>query len=55
LEKMNMPLYERVKYVINSVNYLLNNHQIGKLLEEEILLEILHNSFFLLVFFIKFI
>jgi hypothetical protein len=55
LEKMNMSLKERVKYVINTVNYLLNNHHIGKFLEEEILLKILHNSFFKLVFLIKFI
>jgi hypothetical protein len=56
LEKINMPLKERAKYVINTVNYLLNNHPIGKFLEEEALLKILHNSFFLNLFFlIKFI
>jgi hypothetical protein len=55
LEKMNMPLNERVKYVINTVNYLLNNHHIGKLLEEIIVFKILHSSFFLNFFFsIKF-
>jgi hypothetical protein len=56
LEKISKPLNERVKYVINTVNYLLNKHDIGKLLEEKTLLKILHNSFFLnLFFFIKFI
>jgi hypothetical protein len=47
LEKMNIPLKEHNKYVINTVNYLLNNHPIGKLLEEIIIFKILHNSFFL--------
>jgi hypothetical protein len=55
LEKMNMPLNERAKYVINTVNYLLNKHDIGKFLEEEILLKMLHSSFFKLIFFVKFI
>jgi hypothetical protein len=53
LEKMNMPLNERAKYIINSVNYLLNKHQIGKFLEEETLLKILHNSFFYLFFLLN--
>jgi hypothetical protein len=46
LEKISKPLNERVKYVINTVNYLLNNHHIGKFLKEEVVLKILHNSFF---------
>jgi hypothetical protein len=46
LEKMNRPSNERVKYIINTVNYLLNNHHIGKLLEEKKVLKILHDSFF---------
>jgi hypothetical protein len=52
LEKMNKPFNERAKYVINTVNYLLNKHDIGKLLEENILLKILHSSFFFKFVFI---
>jgi hypothetical protein len=36
LENMNKPLNKPSrKYVVNTVNYLLNNHHIGKLLEEK--------------------
>jgi hypothetical protein len=50
LEKMNKPLNECSKYIINTVNYLLKNHHIGKFLEEIIIVKILHNSFFFFFF-----
>jgi hypothetical protein len=46
LDNMNKPLNERTNYIINTFNYLLNNHHIGKLLEEKAVLKLLHNSFF---------
>jgi hypothetical protein len=46
LEKMNKPSNECVKYVINTINYLLDNHHIRRFLEEKKHLEILYNFFF---------
>jgi hypothetical protein len=50
LEKLNKPLNEHSKYIINTVNYLLNSHHIGKFLEDIIIVKIIHNSFFFFFF-----
>jgi hypothetical protein len=49
LEKGRLPLINRKNYIINSFDYLINQDQIGKMLEEKIVLRIFHNS--LIVFF----
>jgi hypothetical protein len=51
LDNWKLSPYKRRDYIIKAVNYLENNHPVGKFLEEEYLFNKFHECFNFLLFF----